>query len=114
MDVFEVIQHKDKEEYDINIYLNSKDVRKLATGENLRMEKEKISGEIYPASKAHMKMENEGHYDDVLDALEEVYSFIEQIEYSNPELLRYAETEKLKNTYKHYKQIQERHQQTNK
>lgn len=94
---------------DANIYLYREDLQELVKGERIHTEQRKNILNIYPPDETFEDIEEWGHYDDVLVALEEMYIFIEQLEQMAPGLLRYTEKDKLKNTYLHYKKQEERY-----
>lgn len=100
--------------HEIEVDINQQDVRKLASGEYLHTSYEEFDISIFPPTKAEEPYREVGHYDDVLIALEEMFYLIEDLEDTAPNLIDYTRKEKIKNTYKHYKEQQERYQQTNK
>lgn len=105
---------------DIVIYFSPEDIRKITTGDRLngRVVDRNLKDEKWRDEFTDVVIDPEpydvsgdtGHYNDVLDALEEMYALLNFLYYSNgskEEAMDKFQIEKMRSTYEFYNQVQQ-------
>jgi hypothetical protein len=101
------------------IYLTPDDIQSLNNGNGLiRVNVEEVYTDITrdisiePPETTIIRedVEDTGHYDDILLALEKAVKQLKSIESTNEDIVNSKKVAKLKSTYTHYKRQQERYQ----